>query len=194
MASNILLLDQTVNKGTGMRKLSAVYISICYLITFPGYMYADSYQQAPELAALSELGVLNGNYADIVFDGASLSKVHISQSRNGGLGNKAHVKQTGIFNHANLKQEGGNNLAYIEQSHGFNYASTTQTGNGGHESAIIQKGYGNVAMHIQSGSAQHKGQINQSGNGNLAYIKDTANSAHEFTVNQSGHGFIIINN
>ena len=179
-----------------MTRLSAVNISAFCLLTLSGYAFAGDlapYEAPPELAALSELGPLSGNHVNIEFDGAYLSKIKVLQSRDGGLGNKAHVQQQGILNSARIEQEGGDNSAYIKQSGGYNIAKTSQLGDG-HESAIIQSGYRNFAMHIQGGNTQHKGTINQSGNDNLAFIKDTTNSPHDFTVNQTGHGLIIINN
>jgi len=179
-----------------MTRLSRVNnISACCLLTLSGYAFAGvgSYEPPPELSALSELAP-SGNYSNIEFDGAYLSKVKVLQNRDGGLGNKAHVQLSGIKNKAKIVQEGSNNSAYIKQSGRSNIAKTIQLGDG-HESAITQHGYRNVAVHIQGGNAQHKGTISQSGYKNLAFIKDTTNSSHDFSVNQTGHHMsIIINN
>ncbi|QFI38192.1 hypothetical protein FR932_10210 [Moritella marina ATCC 15381] len=176
------------------RLLKVKNISICCLLTLSSYVFAGGspYEPPPELAALSELAP-SGNYSNIEFDGAYLSKVKVLQSRDGGLGNKAHIQLSGIKNKAKIVQDGSNNSAYIDQSGRFNIAKTVQRGQG-HESAIIQHGHRNVAVHIQGGNAQHKGTINQSGNNNLAFIKDTTNNSRDFSVNQTGRGRIIINN
>ncbi|MFT5808322.1 MAG: minor curlin subunit [Moritella dasanensis] len=179
-----------------MARLSTVTISACCLLTLSGYTFAGGlspYEPPPELAALSELGPLSGNHTNIEFDGAYLSKVKVLQNRDGGLGNKAHVQQSGVRNKAKIVQDGSNNSAYIKQNGRFNIAKTIQSGEG-HESAIMQNGYRNVAVHIQGGNAQHKGTINQSGNNNLAFIKTTTNNSRDISVNQTGRGRIIINN
>lgn len=176
------------------RLLKVNNISAFCLFTLSSYVFAggNPYEPPPELAALSELAP-SGNYSNIEFDGAYLSKVKVLQNRDGGLGNKAHVQQSGVRNKAKIVQDGSNNSAYIKQNGRFNIAKTIQSGEG-HESAIMQNGYRNVAVHIQGGNAQHKGTINQSGNNNLAFIKTTTNNSRDISVNQTGRGRIIINN
>lgn len=195
-------------KGTDMKILSAVNISICCWLALSGYAYADP---APggelppppgDLYALSELDSLDGNYSLVEFDGAVLSSVDIEQDRQGRFGNKAHVKQTGLFNRAKVDQRGGNNSAFLEQVGAKNYAKTTQIGNDNesaiiqhgayNESTIMQNGNGNYAVHIQEGYG-HKGEFNQIGDNNVAYLKEkNIHTQADYQINQIGDGMSVV--
>ena len=146
---------------------------------------------APAMAAVDLTEYSDFGQADILLTAASIVQSgdgHIAlidqTIDGGGIGNIAHVDQSGATNVAYVTQTGDLNRARVVQSDSDNLATITQTGIG-NSIDVLQSGMGNQLNGLQQGDG-NVATITQSGNSHITFAEIGNNNILNISQPSSG--------